>query len=258
MRRLWPEPGEVDDVAAMVAAEPRPAPAHRPWVLVNMIASLDGAIAVSGRSGALVGPGDKELFSALRGIADVILVGAGTARAEHYGPARPSDATRSSRRGRGQSEVPPIALVSRSLDLDLASPLFTAGAERTIVITCASADSTRRAEVAAAAELIVAGDEAVDLAAALAALSARGATVVTCEGGPHLNGDLIAADLVDEWDLTVSPLLVGGDAGRSSHGPTLVVPAAMQLDRLLEDDQFLLARWVRDPARRMAAPNTGA
>jgi hypothetical protein len=84
MRRLWPDPGEVDDIAALVAAEPRPAPADRPWVLVNMIASLDGAITIAERSGGLGGPADKAMFAALRGIADVVLVGAGTARAERY------------------------------------------------------------------------------------------------------------------------------------------------------------------------------
>jgi 5-amino-6-(5-phosphoribosylamino)uracil reductase len=70
--------------------------------------------------------------------------------------------------------------------------------------------------------------------------------VVTCEGGPHLNGDLLAADLVDEWDLTVSPLLVGGQEGRSALGPAPVEPRGFHLDRLLEGDGLLLGRWVRE------------
>jgi riboflavin biosynthesis pyrimidine reductase len=256
MQRLWPEPGEVGDVVGLVAAEARPAPGDRPWVLVNMVASLDGAIAVDGRSGGLGGPADKAMFSALRGVADVVLVGAGTARAEGYGPARPSDATRSARRARGQADAPPIALVTRSLDLDLTTPLFAETTQPTIVITCASADAARRAAVAHVADLIVAGHDAVDLHAALAELAARGAGVVTCEGGPSLNGQLVAADLIDEWDLTVSPRLVSGGTGRSSHGPAPLVPTAMRLDRILEDDGFLLTRWLRDRDRRIAAPNT--
>jgi riboflavin biosynthesis pyrimidine reductase len=247
----------VDDVAALVAADARPAPPGRPWVLVNMVASLDGAITIRDRSGGLGGPADKVVFSALRGVADVVMAGAGTVRAEGYGPARPTDAMRAARRARGQAEVPQIAVVTRSLDLDLGSPLFTEAERPTIVITCASAPEDRQAAVGDVAELIVAGDDAVDLSQAVAELARRGAAVVTCEGGPHLNADLLLADLVDEWDLTVSPLLVGGSAGRSTFGGYPAVPAAMRIDRLLEDDQFLLTRWVRDPDRRMAAPNTG-
>jgi riboflavin-specific deaminase-like protein len=257
MQCLWPQPGEVDDVTALVAAEARPPPGDRPWVLVNMVASLDGAIAVQGRSGALGGPADKAMFSALRGVADVVLVGAATVRAEGYGPARPSDATRAARRARGQAEVPPIAVVTRSLDLDPSTPLFTEPVRRTIVITCGSADPGRRASLAGVADVIVAGEDVVDLQAALRELAARGAGVITCEGGPSLNGQLVAADLIDEWALTVSPLLVSGEAARSSIGPAPVVPTAMRLDRMLADDQFLLTRWVRDRDRRLAAPNTG-
>jgi riboflavin-specific deaminase-like protein len=246
MRRLWPDPGEVDDVADLVAAEARPAPDGRPWVLVDMVASVDGAITVGGRSGGLGGPADQAMFSALRAVADVILVGAGTVRAEGYGPARPSDRTRAARRARGQAEVPRIAVVTRSLDLDLTTALFTASARPPLVITNAAADADRRAAVAGAAELVVVGEQEVDLAGALAALHSAGAEVVTCEGGPQLNGDLLAADLIDEWDLTVSPLLVGGRAGRSSLGPELRMPRAVRLERLLEADHHLLGRWVRD------------
>lgn len=257
MQRLWPDPGEVDDVAALVAAEARPAPPGRPWVLVNMVASLDGAITIADRSGSLGGMADKAMFSALRGVADVVMAGAGTVRAEGYGPARPSDATRAARRARGQTEAPRLAVVTRSLDLDLTTPLFTEAKLPTIVITCASADAGRQEAVATVADLLVVGDQSVDLADALAQLRQRDVEVVTCEGGPSLNGDLVVADLIDEWDLTVSPRLVGGEAGRSSRGRNPVVPVAMRLDRMLEDDQFLLTRWVRDPDRRMAAPNTG-
>jgi riboflavin biosynthesis pyrimidine reductase len=246
MRRLWPDPGEVDDVVELVAAEARPVPDGRPWVLVDMVASLDGAITIGGRSGGLGGPADKAMFSALRGVADVILVGAGTLRAEGYGPARPSDRTRAARRARGQAEVPRIAVVSRSLDLDLTSALFTDSAQPPIVITCSSADTRRRAAMAEVAELVVVGDGEVDLGAALATLRAAGTGVVTCEGGPRLNGDLLAADLIDEWDLTVAPLLAGGLAGRASHGPELVSSREARLERLLEDDHHLLGRWVRE------------
>lgn len=147
MQRLWPTPGEINDIAALVADEARPPWAARPWLLVNMITSLDGAIAIEGRSGGLGGPADAAVFAALRGIADVILVGAGTARTERYGPPRPSAATRRARQARGQAPAPRIAVVTRSLTLDLASPLFTEAEERPLVIAPAAADPARLAEV---------------------------------------------------------------------------------------------------------------
>lgn len=245
MRQLWPDPGAVDDVAVLVAAEERPAPADRPWVLVNMVASLDGAIAVAGRSQGLGGPTDKAMFAALRAVADVVLVGAGTVRAEGYGPARPSEATRAARRARGQTDAPRLAVVTRSLHLDLNAALFTKAEHPTLVITCASADAERQRAVAERAELVVAGDDAVDLADALRKLAQRGTALVTCEGGPTLNGALIAADLVDEWDLTLSPLLTGSDEDRASRGPGPPAPQPMRLDRLIEGDGLLLTRWLR-------------
>jgi riboflavin biosynthesis pyrimidine reductase len=245
VRRLWPDPADVSDVDALVAADERPAPAHRPWLLVNMISSLDGAITIANRSGGLARPADKALFHALRGVADVILVGAGTARAERYGPARPSDAVRERRVARGQSEVPPIAVVSRSLSFDLASPLFREATERTIVITCSAAPAPARHAVAEWADVIVAGVDEVDLEAALAALGERGASVVTCEGGPRLNGDLLVGDLIDEWALSLAPLLVGGSAARAAHGMLAPAPRELALDRILEGDGIVLSRWLR-------------
>ena len=241
---MWPESGEVDDLGALVAAEARPAPDDRPWLLVNMISSLDGAISIDGRSGGLGRPADKAMFSALRAVADVVLVGAGTARAEGYGPPRPSEATRAARVARGQAAAPRLALVTRSLDLDLTASLFTEAEQPPVVIAPARADAARLAEVGAVAELVLTGEDQVDLPASLAALRAAGVAVVTCEGGPRLNGDLVHHDLVDEWALTLSPLLVGGEAPRSVVGaPPNVHP--WTLDRLLEGDSLLLGRWLR-------------
>lgn len=245
MRRLWPDPVEIDDVDAFVASDHRPAPPGRPWLLVNMITSLDGAVTIDGKSGGLGRPADKVMFAALRAIGDVVLAGAGTVRTERYGPPRPSAAARAARRHRGQAEVPRIAIASRSLDLDLTAPLFTEAPEPPYVLTCEAAPAERRADVAAIAEVIVAGDAVVDLSAAMAELSARGVGVITCEGGPQLNGSLLLADLIDEWALTVSPVLVGGDALRATTG----VPASVRdlhLAWLLEGDGLLLSRWLRD------------
>ena len=248
MRRLWPDPIDVDDIDALVVVEPRPAPPDRPWLLVNMVASLDGGISVAGRSGALGGPADRALFFALRAVADVVMAGAGTVRAEDYGPARPNPAQREARRARGQDEVPTIAVVSRSLALDPAARLFSGDGPRPVVITCDAAPADRRRALEGVADVVVAGHDDVDMTHALVELRGLGASVVTCEGGPHLNGDLVAADLVDEWALTVSPMLVGGAEGRAAIGPSPTAPRGFHLDRLLEGDGMLLGRWVRDRA----------
>lgn len=244
MQRLWPDPAPVDDVAGMVAAAPRPAPPGRPWVLVNTIASLDGAIAVGDRSAGLGRPADKVVFSALRAAADVVLAGAGTVRIEAYGPPRASPATRSARRARGQAETPRLAVVSASLELDPSWELFTAAEEPPLVLTCASAPPERRRALGRVAEVVVVGEQAVDLPGALAQLRRLGVATVCAEGGPTLNGHLLAADLVDEWDLTISPLLVGG-GGRAVAGPPLAVPHETELSWLLAGDGLLLGRWLR-------------
>lgn len=246
MRRIWPDPGDIEDVAALVAAEGRSAPPGRPWLLVNMIASIDGAITIDGRSGQLGAPADKAMFSALRGVADVVLAGAGTVRAEGYGPARVGASTRAARRRRGQAEVPRIAVATRRLDLDLHAPLFTEAEVRPLLLVCEQTPGHRRQAAAEVADVIVAGDDTVDLPRALAKLHERDVAVVTCEGGAHLNGDLLLADLIDEWALTLSPLLVGGDADRGIVGGLPPSPRAMHLDRLLEGDGLLLTRWLRD------------
>jgi len=246
MRRIWPDPAPVDDVVALVASPARPAPPERPWVLVNMIASLDGAVTVDGRSGGLGRPADRAVLAALRGVADVVLAGAGTVRTEGYGPPRPSDAVRAARRTRGQADAPRLAVVSRSLVLDPDAPLFRDAEAPPYVLTCEAAPTERRRRLEGVAEVVVVGDASVDLAAALAVLREAGTEVVCCEGGPRLNGDLVTADLVDEWDLTISPLLVGGgDAGRAAAGAAPARPRAAELAWLLEGDGLLFGRWVR-------------
>ena len=190
---IFPSAGDELDLLRLagIYAYPRDS-----WLRANMVTSADGAAYVDGRSTGLSSPDDKRIFGVLRALADVILVGAGTARAEEYRPALRRPSLASLREGRPQT--PPIALVTRSLGLNLASSLFTDTPPdaRTIVITCAASDAGLRAETAKVADVIVAGEESVDLAAALKELKARAMSRVLCEGGPHLLGDLAAAGLL--------------------------------------------------------------
>lgn len=246
MRALLPPPAEgqpaaeLDDHAlAGLYAFPGP---H--WLRANMVTSADGAGFLEGRTAALSTPADMRLFGLLRVLADVVLVGAGTARAEEYKPARRRPAFEDSLRA-GRPPTVPIAIVSRKLDLDFAAPLFTGAPPdaRTIVITCTGSPDDQRAAAARVADVIVAGEMAVDLKEAVTALRDRGLGRVLCEGGPHLLSQLAAEGLLDELCLTVTPVLAG-------PGPTRVVAGApfparpMTLAHVLTDDGELFCRYL--------------
>jgi riboflavin biosynthesis pyrimidine reductase len=245
------------DPADVYGADSRQPVGDRPWVLANMIASIDGAATdPTGRSAGLGGPADLRVFSTLRAVADIVLAGAGTVRTERYGPARMLPAQVDARRNRGQSPRPRIAVVTRSLALDLDLPLFRDASDeyRPIVITTTAGldrvrsrgGATAARDLAMVAEIVVAGDQSVDWGTALRALrtTAR-AGVVLVEGGPTTNTQLVAADLVDELCLTVSPQLLGGDGMRILSGLGMDAPRRMTLDRVLLEDDYLFLRYLR-------------
>jgi riboflavin-specific deaminase-like protein len=222
---------------------PRPPRGDRPWVLANFVAGVDGAISVEGRVGALSSDTDKTVFRLLRSLADVVLVGAGTFRAERYAPSRLADHLRQWRVERGRPPVPPIAVVSRSLDLDLEAPVFTDTEVRTLVVTTADADPEARARIAEVADVVVAGESRLDAAAALRALRERGHEIVLCEGGGVLNAELLAAGLLDELCLTVSPR-VGGDPSRIVADAPRIPLADLRLAHVLADGDELYLRYL--------------
>lgn len=220
----------------------------RPTVRANMVASIDGAATTGGLSGGLGGPGDRQVFAVLRELADVIVVGAGTARAENYGGAVMSAAQRGRRRRRGQAEVPPVALVTRSGLLERDLRVVSGSEVPPLVLTCAVAAPAARDRLGASAQVWdCSGTDPgqVDLGVALRQLAARGLTRVLTEGGPSLLGAFVGADLLDELCLTTAPLLVGGPATRVAVG-SAEAPTAMRRGHLLaDDDGYLYARYTR-------------
>lgn len=219
----------------------------RPWLRVNFVASLDGAVTVQGRSRGLSAPDDLRVLGVIRDLSDVILVGGGTAMVEGYRGVRRTE-IRSGRRLRlGLSEVPPIAVVTGHCSLPPDSPLFADTVVPPIVFTTASAPAHRRKALAdAGADVVVTGGERVDLTAMVAALDERGLRRIGCEGGPTLFGHLIADDLVDELCLTISPLLTSGDADRIARGPRVDRPRRMRLLAALQgEDSMLMLRYGR-------------
>jgi riboflavin biosynthesis pyrimidine reductase/flavin reductase (DIM6/NTAB) family NADH-FMN oxidoreductase RutF len=219
--------------------------------MANMVAGVDGSTAVEGRVATLSSPADTELFSQLRSIADCVLVGAGTVRREGYGPIVLPDRLRSRRQATGRSPVPFLAIVTRSLQLDWTSPALVASepASPTLVVTCEAADPERVEAARRQVEVLVAGRDGVDLRAALGMLGERDVSVVLCEGGPTLLGELVALDALDELCLTLAPLM-GGDplpvAVASKAARTTGSPLThFELTHALSEDSNLFLRYER-------------
>lgn len=218
LQRLFPLPGEPTTITDSYLVE-RPQLGERPWIALCMVASIDGSTVLEGASRKLSCATDREVMLTLRSVADMIIVGAGTVRAEGYrAPKKP-----------GQR----IGVVSLSGRVDVNTDLFTSGAG--FLITTEDAPDT-------GVETVRAGASTVDLRRAVCALPGS-PTVVQAEGGASLNGALAQADLIDEINLTTSPLLVGGGGSRALRGGD--VEHRYRLAHLLEDEGFLFSRYVR-------------
>jgi riboflavin biosynthesis pyrimidine reductase len=218
------------------------------WVRGNMVASLDGGATDDGKAGGLGGPGDRALFALMRHAADVIVVGAATVRIENYSGAQVPLAQRHARQGRGQGEVPPIAVVTQSGDLDPDARFFTRTEVRPLILTCTASFDDTRSRLGSVAEVLDASGpqpDRVDGATALKLLGERRLFRVLTEGGPLLLSLLIEDDLLDELCLTVAPVLVGGLAPRIATGPGQVRTAMRRAHVLSDDEGYLYTRYVR-------------
>lgn len=239
--RIWPRPaGDLDDeqlLTSFAVSAPQ-------WMRVNFVASVDGAVSANGLSGGLSGAADKRVFDLLRRLCDVVLVGAGTVRAEGYGPMRLEPDAAAWRSASGRAAQPVFAIVSGSLNLDPASRVFTEAPVRAIVVTTGASPVAKRGALARVADVIVCGDDALDVDAMLAEFARRGLGHVLCEGGPTLYGTILAADRADELCLTASPVLEAGIAGRITSG-LLSEPLKLTLTQVLASDGTLMLRYLR-------------
>ncbi|EGX56487.1 hypothetical protein SZN_27571 [Streptomyces zinciresistens K42] len=240
--------GPEGDLAALARAYAYPDAARtggRGWLRANMVSTLDGAAQHDGRSQPLSCPADMRIFGTLRALADAVVVGAETVRREGYRPARARAEFAAARTAAGQGPAPAVAVVSARLDLDFGLPLFTSPAVRTLVLTGAGAPPERVAAAEkAGARVVIAGDgTGVDPARVTGALAELGHTRLLTEGGPRLLGQFVAAGVLDELCLTLSPLLTAGAAQRIAGGPAVAVPERYELVSLLEEDGFLFGRY---------------
>jgi riboflavin-specific deaminase-like protein len=257
--RLLP-PGPPSSAAEIVAgfaleALAASGPTERPYVLLNMVSTVDGHAALGGRSVSLSGPADRELFHELRTAVDGVLVGAATARAERYGRIVPDASRRRRRVERGQREEPLACVVSASLAFPEQLPLLAEPAAQVAILT-PSADSLP-ASAAEVHYIRAARGALLDLPHAFAELRERfGVHTLLCEGGPHLNAQLLQAGLVDELFLSLAPQLVGGDPAIEGEalgilaGIELLPPLGLSLLSVLEHDSHLFLRYrVKRPPR---------
>lgn len=243
--RVYPAPtaGDLsdDDIATLygVGAD------DQPWVRVNFVSSVDGAATHAGLSGGLSDGADQRVFALLRRLCDVVVVGAGTVRAEGYGAMRVDDASQRARVEAGLAPHPVFAIVSASLDLDPTSPIFADAPVRPIILTSELARSSARATLETVADVFVCGHERVQPDVLVRVLTERGLGRIHCEGGPHLFGDLVAASAFDELCLTVSPRLEAGGASRIAVGESPISPVGLRLAHVLVSGDTLLLRYLR-------------
>jgi riboflavin biosynthesis pyrimidine reductase len=251
LRMLLPGPAVVGDLdrnpadavqaLADLYAYPDPVPSAG-WVRANMLATLDGSVTGGdGRSGSIGSRGDRAVFTVLRGLADVVLVGAGTVRAEGYHRPAAEEEFAERRAVAGQPPAPRLAIVTTTGHLG-AGESALGGPDGAYLITCAGADLDKLRALAGVDRVLVAGENRVDPRLAVTHLAARGMHRILLEGGPHLLGDVIAADCLDEICLTLSPLLVAGGGLRVALGPGSAT--RMRPAHLVEYDATLLGRWL--------------
>jgi len=239
LRRLDPA-GRPLDILDMLFADAR-GRTDRPWVILNMVSSIDGATAVGGGASGLNDADDRALFRAMRAVADVVLVGAQTVRAEGYGPIRLDEAMASHRSAAGLEGVPKLVILSRSLDIDRDSRVFSDPAGRPTILTGIDSDPEGIALLEDVAD--IEQIDSLDGAGIVGHLD--DARVILCEGGPRVNSQLIAAGVVDEIALTLAPMVALGESQRMAHGPSLDPALEMRLDRAVTGERSLFLRYIR-------------
>ncbi|GAA2492272.1 dihydrofolate reductase family protein [Terrabacter carboxydivorans] len=226
------------DTDALVTAYAAPA---EDWVRCNMVTSLDGAATgADGRSGSINNEADHVVFDLLRALSHVVVVGAGTIRTEGYPPLSVDDSLIGIRGGLGLPDALPLVAVSSRGDV----PPTLSGCRdgRAVLAVPASAPGLEGARRDLGGDnVIVCGDDELDVAALVTALRERGWRHVLTEGGPSLLGSFLAADQLDELCFTITPQLVGGEHPRpvGSDG----TPAELDLGLLVEQDGTLMGRW---------------
>jgi riboflavin-specific deaminase-like protein len=240
MQLLYPDcrPTSPDELASGLRLGDK-APPERPYLVLNMVSSLDGKATIDWRTKGLSTELDRQLFHRLRTQGDAIMVGAGTVRAERYGRMAKSDELRDAREREALARDPLAVVVSARLDLPADLPLLNEPEQRVVIATGSDAS------LPDLGEQIVYERTGEDLPLLMARLrDEHGVRSIVCEGGPTLNSHLLAAGLVDELWLTLNPKLAGGAAAFTIvAGRELVDPVELEPISVAEGGGDLFTRW---------------
>jgi riboflavin-specific deaminase-like protein len=247
VRRLLPggEPTSTEDPYTDLRFGERAENLGRPYVVANMVTTVDGHGALAGQTRELSSPADRRLFHALRDQVDAVMAGTATIAIERYGPLVREEDRRRVRAARGLAPSPLAVTASRSLELPVGVPLFE-DAESKIVVLAGEGGEPPPTGAELIVERVPGPDElTLDLLDGLERLRAlHGVRTLLLEGGPTLLGAMLEAGLVDELFLTVAPLLIGGGPEPAIvEGPPLAEPVRLSLVSLIEDEGYLFARY---------------
>ena len=216
-----------------------------PWTMLNMISSKNGLATMNGQSGPLGGPADKALFRTLRGLADVILVAAGTVRTENYSVPIITDRTKKIRKSLKKTPLPTIVVVTNSLNLDPQSTLFSNPDYRPGILTSTVSPKQKEVTQFTNAKFFQTEGERVDLASALPVLAKTYGPIVLVEGGPNLNQQLVKLDLFDELCITISPVTSHDNESQGVTTAASYLSGEMVLDRRITIGEFIFERFLR-------------
>lgn len=248
MRQLYPEAIAEVDPLDLYPFDDRSRASGEPWVMMNMVTSADGASSIDGVSGGLGGVGDSLVFRAIRASCDWIVAAAGTVRTERYGVPRSSPDVAAIRSRTGRTPAPRLAVVTESVDLSPDLPLFSERApdeNRPLIVTGSQPHPDRFAAIGDHAEWCHLDHPRPEPLTVIDELADRGAAVILVEGGPRFNADLLASGQIDELCLSISPHLAGNASTRIIHEAANQFAHELKLDRLLEHDSGLFARYLR-------------
>lgn len=231
-------PGNMTDVDV---AGRYPWPTDRPWVRVMNATTLDGSVAGGdGRSRSISSPADRAAMAEVRRLCDAILIGGATLRAERYRPVVAIDPAGRSASGLGAAPV--LVVVTGTCDLPWEEPVFTDSQMRPLIVTSLGADDAHLTRARQNCDVLALPGSTLRMRAVVDALRARGLMRIACEAGPRLVAQMIDEGVVDELDITFSPVF----AGQTSPGSPLTEPARWTLHEHWVVDGFLFTRYVRE------------
>ncbi len=237
---------DIDSLLETYISDLRPKATGSPWVMLNMISSKNGLATLDGKSGPLGGTADKALFRTLRGLADVILVAAGTVRAENYSVPVITERTSLIRASQNKPPLPSLAILTNSLNLDPDSALFASPHYRPTILTSTARPKENILSIFPNADILQTQGSRVNLKQALSDLAVTYGPVILVEGGPILNQQLVDLDLFDEFCITISPRNSSDELSPFVTSARSYEPGKVSLDRELIVGDFVFQRLLRN------------